>query len=182
MKVFLIHGSYGSPNENWFPWIKNTLEKEGHEAISPRFPTPENQSLESWIKVFEPYFNQINENTLFIGHSLGPAFILNILERIEVKVKGVIFVAPFLGELNNLDFDNINRTFMKKFNWDKIKNNCTEFGIIYSENDPYVPKEKAFEISRNLGIEPILIENGGHFNKDAGFLEFPQLLEQIRMF
>ena len=34
-KVFLIHGSHGSPEENWFPWLKQELEKAGLEVIVP---------------------------------------------------------------------------------------------------------------------------------------------------
>lgn len=178
MRVFLIHGAYGSPNGNWFPWVKNELEKENQEVIVPEFPTPKNQNLKKWMEIFEPYFNQIKEDSLFVGHSLGCAFLLAVLERI--KVKKTIFIAGFLGEIGNPDFDEINKTFTKReFNWEKIKRNCKEFKILYSDNDPYVHEEKAFQIAQELGIEPTLIENGGHFNKDAGFLEFPQLIEEI---
>jgi predicted alpha/beta hydrolase family esterase len=50
-------------------------EKEGNKVIVPTFPTPENQTLENRMKVFKPYLKEINENTIFVGHSLGPAFI-----------------------------------------------------------------------------------------------------------
>jgi len=53
--IFIIHGSYGNPDENWFPWLKVELEKLGHKVFVPKFPTPENQSLNSWKKVFSEY-------------------------------------------------------------------------------------------------------------------------------
>jgi predicted alpha/beta hydrolase family esterase len=43
--IFIIHGSYGNPDENWFPWLKKELEQEGHKVFVPKFPTPEDQSL-----------------------------------------------------------------------------------------------------------------------------------------
>lgn len=180
MKVFLVHGAFGSPEGNWFPWLKKELENKNYEVIVPKFPTPVNQNLNNWIKIFEPYFNKLDENSILVGHSLGCAFILNILERIEIRVKKVVLVAPFAGFLNNPKFDEVNKTFLdKNFNWDKIKGNCSEFVILYSDNDPYVPEKKVLELSKNLGIEPVLIKGGRHLNKKAGFSEFPELLELI---
>jgi predicted alpha/beta hydrolase family esterase len=50
--AFIIHGSYGHPKENWFPWLKNELEKLNYKVFVPAFPTPQNQSLASWFKTF----------------------------------------------------------------------------------------------------------------------------------
>ncbi len=38
--IFLIHGSYGHPQENWFPWLKKELESLGHKVYVPAFPIP----------------------------------------------------------------------------------------------------------------------------------------------
>ena len=38
MKIFIIHGSFGNPGENWFPWLKIQLVNCGHEVITPTFP------------------------------------------------------------------------------------------------------------------------------------------------
>ena len=56
MKFFIIHGSYGNPNENWFPWLKKELEKEGCIVFIPEFPTPENQSLKNWMEIFNDFY------------------------------------------------------------------------------------------------------------------------------
>ena len=82
-KIFIIHGSYGNPNENWFPWLKKELEKEGHTVFVPKFSTPENQSLETWTLEFsKDYKRLVDEDSIFIGHSLGPAFILSLLGKL----------------------------------------------------------------------------------------------------
>ena len=28
MNVFLVHGTFGKPFENWFPWLEEELSKE----------------------------------------------------------------------------------------------------------------------------------------------------------
>lgn len=176
----MIHGAYGNPEENWLPWLNDELEKSGNIVIVPAFPTPENQSLDTWLKVFEPHQTQLNSDTIMIGHSLGPAFILNVLERINTPIKACYFVSGFLGLLGNLDFDEINKTFTDKdFDWDKIKQNCKKFYIYHSDNDPYVSLEKSRELADKLGVETRVIKGAGHFNLDSGYDKFELLLHDI---
>ena len=179
MNIFIIHGAYGNPEENWFPWLKKELES--HTVFVPRFPTPEDQTLDNWMDVFKEYIDKIDGETIFVGHSLGPAFILSVLEKLNVQVKASFFVSGFTGLLGNPQFDEINKTFVDKdFDWEKIKNNCKQFYLFHSDNDPYVPLEKGKELGEKVDSEIILIEGAGHFNTQAGFTKFPQLLELIK--
>jgi len=181
MKIFIIHGSYGNPEENWFPWLKKELEKLNYKVIIPKFPTPENQSLKSWMEVFDSYLKDLDKDTILIGHSLGPAFILNILEKINRPIKASFTVAGFVGKLDNRKFGKINSTFTEKeFNWEKIKENCPVFYFYNSIDDPYVSFSKGEELSKRLGGKLIKFKNAGHFNENAGFKQFPQLLDDIK--
>jgi predicted alpha/beta hydrolase family esterase len=113
--AFLIHGAYGNPKENWIPWLKSELEKRDYQVFVPKFPTPQKQTLNNWLKVFKKYEKFTDENSIFIGHSLGVAFILTLLEKI--KIKSVYLIAGFISPLNDPQFDRINTTFIdKKFN------------------------------------------------------------------
>jgi predicted alpha/beta hydrolase family esterase len=133
------------------------------------------------MKVIGPHISKFGSNTVLVAHSLGPAFAVSLLERISVQIRACFFVAGFTGKLGIQEFDSINTTFMEKeFDWDKIKENCAEFFVYGSENDPYVPLEMEKEFARNLGTELILVKGAGHFNKKAGYTEFPRLLEDIK--
>jgi len=179
MNFFIIHGVYGNPEENWFPWLKKELESQGYEVIVPKFPTPLDQSLESWLRVFLHYEEKINEETVLIGHSLGAPFILNYLEKTNKKIKAAILVAAFHKPLG-IQYDEINKTFVdKQFNWEKIKANCNKFFIFNSDNDPWIPLETAQELAKNLNAEMNVVHDGGHLNKKAGYEDFPILLETI---
>ena len=35
---FIIHGSFGSPFENWFPWLHDFIESDGKQVYVPDFP------------------------------------------------------------------------------------------------------------------------------------------------
>jgi len=178
MTIIIIHGAYGHPNENWYPWLKAELEILRQKVIVPEFPTPENQTLENWLRLFE---YKLDENTILVGHSLGAAFILTILERLKKPIKAAFLVAGFIGKLGHHEFDEINKTFIEKpFNWQRIKQNCKQFFIYNSDNDPYVPLEKGEQIAKNLGVELNVMKGAGHFNADAGYTEFNILLEDIK--
>lgn len=181
MKTAIIfHGTKGSPEENWFPWLKDELEKLNYKVFVPRFPTPENQNLNSWLKVFKNYKKYLKKDTILIGHSIGCAFILDILERIGTKANTCYLIAGFLGLLN-IEVDKWNKTISdKEFNWKKIKNNCNKFILFYSDNDPYVPITKAEELKEKLNAQLILVKGSGHFNKASGYIQFEKLLKKIK--
>ncbi|MBD3204544.1 hypothetical protein GF327_09715 [Candidatus Woesearchaeota archaeon] len=179
--VFIIHGTESSPEENWFPWLKKELEVLNYQVFVPEFPTPKDQSLKNWMEVFKNYKQFLNRDTVFIGHSLGPGFILNLLEIIDVQIKASYFVSGFTGTLGNEHFDNLNRSFTnKKFDWKKIKANCKKFFVINSDDDPYVPIKKGRELAEKLDTDLIILKNAGHINADSGFNKFVFLLDKIQ--
>ncbi len=178
--VFIIHGLGGTPNSNWFPWLKSELEKLNYRVFVPQFPTPNSQSLESWLNVWKNYEGFLESDSILVGHSLGVPFILNVLERSNKKISSTFLVAGFVGSLGIPDFDELNASFSdREFNWIKIKENCKKFVIVASDNDEYVPMEKALELKSKLNGELIVINNGGHLNQGAGFRRFELLLENI---
>lgn len=178
-EVIIVHGAYGNPDENWFPWLKKELEKLGCDVHAPEFPTPEGQSLVNWINVFEDYEKYLDGDSIVVGHSLGPAFLLSVLERLDHPVKAAFFVAGFVRDIGNPDFDRINRTFYREFDWEKIRKNCGHFEVIHSDNDPYVPMSRAEELAGNLKVKLQIVKNAGHFNESAGYERFGLLLSKI---
>ncbi len=181
VNVFIIHGSYGSPEENWIPWLKMELEKLKCKVFVPRFPTPQNQTLRTWLNVFEDYKSYLNGDSLVMGHSIGPAFLLNIIEKRNKPIKAAFFVSGFTGSLNNPTFDKLNSSFSdKEFDWQKIKENCAQFYVFHGDNDPYVPLQKAQDLAKHLGVDVILIKRGGHLNAEAGYTTFDLLLQKMK--
>lgn len=178
--IFIIHGVEGYPEENWFPWLKKALEQEGHRVIVPQFPTPAKQTLEEWMKVFLQYKNLVEPEAILVGHSLGAPFLLSIIERMSCRA--AFFVAGFTGKAGNR-FDDSMKTFSQKtFDWEKIRNNCRNFAVFHSDNDPYIKPKKAEELARLLGVEVTFVKDAGHFNSAAGYDKFDLLLEKIKMF
>ncbi len=177
--AFIIHGTAGYPEENWFPWLKQELQPLGYNVIIPQFPTPENQTAEAWFEVFEKYLEFYTSETILIGHSLGGTFILNILQKYDTKVAGAYLVAAPIG-IPFVKFIEADKPFTKDgFDWGKIKSNSKVFEVFHSDNDPYVGINNAEEIVKNLGIKLSFMAGAGHFNEAAGYTKFPELLEKI---
>ncbi len=176
MRFFLIHCTGGDPNETFFPWLRKKLEAKGHEVIAPRFPTPEGQTLENWMKVFEPYWKKVNSETVFLGRSIGAPFVLRLLERSPCKVRAAFLVAGFASELKLPEFAPLVNSFIEpQWNWKKIKNNCEKFFVYNSDDDPFVKIEKGEEIASNVGAKVKVFHNFSHFYIE----EFPELLKDI---
>ena len=180
MNVFIFHGTMGSPEGNWFPWLKQQLTNQGIKVYVPRFPTPEGQSLESWLKVFEPYQKCVNQDSVFVGHSMGSGFFLRLLEERTNPIKAAILAAPFDGFIGEEPYDTLNRTFIDHpFDYVKIKQNCRKFVVYAGDDDPYVAIKFPRRIAPGLGGKLKIIKGGKHLGETLR--EFPEVLAEIKL-
>lgn len=178
--AIIIHGTEGHPRENWFPWLKKELEGKGFQVSVPQFPSPPviAAKISKWFDVLKDYEDQIDEETVLVGHSLGGVFTLRILEKIKQPVQAAFFVGTPIGIKPILNFDRDEAFSGFTFDWEAIKKNSKKFVVYHSDSDPYVGLENGKELAKKLGVSLSFIPNAGHFNKAAGYTEFPVLLEE----
>lgn len=181
IRVVIIHGTEGSPDSNWFPWLANELRMWGIEVLTPQMPTPAGQSLQSWMDAFKEQVGTVGPATILIGHSLGATFILRILELIDKPVFASIFVAGFTGTLGIPKYDQLNRSFIDKpFNWEQISRSMGRPFCFLGEDDPYVPLSLGRKLANQLKVDPIVLKAAGHINAESGFSSFPLLLSELK--
>ncbi|MSR67602.1 alpha/beta fold hydrolase, partial [Candidatus Peribacteria bacterium] len=143
VNVFIFHGVGGSSSENWFPWMKAELQAAGHTVIVPDFPHPNRPQLDEWLKSFEQYKHLLSEDSVLVGHSLGGAFALRLLQSWNVRVLATFLVASVWGVMDN-EFDPLMRTFTEtSYDWQRINQYAGEIHILHSDNDPYIKLAKA---------------------------------------
>lgn len=182
--AIILHGTNFDPNRlevehlgNWFPWLKEQLESDGYKVWLPELPkawAPNIQTYWNFLKDFD-----FNEQTIIIGHSSGAAAILGVLQRLPagIKINKAILVAGFYRDQGW----NCDKLFDLEIDFEKIKNAAKKIELIWSPNDPYIAKEQTDYLAENLGVEPVIIPNSGHFNLEYGerFRGFPDLLDLI---
>lgn len=174
---FIIHGSESSSKAHWFSWLEEKLKEIGYRVFNLDYPTPENQCFDTWKEVLDSHKNYINQNTIFIGHSIAPAFIVKYCITTGTKIKKLISVCGFNGLIGG-ELDKINKTmFLDDIT--SFKELCEERVCFYSNNDPYLKLEMLKDFAKNIDAIDVLIKDGGHLNTDAGFVEFPQILNHI---
>lgn len=180
---FVVHGSFGDPFENWFPWLKNELSSRNLECIVPQFPSPEHQNYENWERLLDYYrsLGLVRPATVFVAHSSGATFVTKYIVENAIKIKGFVSVSGF----NNFfagseDFDSINSPFfMKESEIAKFMSFCPSRHSFISDDDPYLPQEVLKGYSEAIESQLYILSDAGHINSEAGYDEFPELLEVL---
>jgi len=177
-RVFIIHGWDGHPGEGWLLWLENELKNRGWKVVAPQMPNTEIPKIEEWVPFLSGLVKDPDENTFFIGHSIGCQTIMRYLESLDnKKVGGAVFVAGWF-DLIGLETEEEKRIakpwIEKPINFEKIKNTTDNFLAILSDNDPAVElskNKKMFE--EKLGAKVVVEKNQGHFDENE---EMPKVL------
>ncbi|HCJ31905.1 MAG TPA: hypothetical protein DHV70_03350 [Firmicutes bacterium] len=174
----IIHGSFGSKDGNWFPWLKEYIEQSGKEVFVPQMPVGVgNQNFENWSNILNQL--DINENTVIIAHSIAPIFVCKYLITNQIKVKKLIFVCGFNNYSGiDSDFDAVNEPMFID-NFDDVKKYCKDIVCYYSDNDPYVKYDVEKAFADKLTDKQYVIKNGGHINAETGYTKFEEILKEI---
>jgi hypothetical protein len=172
-KVFIVHCWGGNKDSDWYMWLKNKLEEKGFQVTIFNMPDTENPKIKEWIGFLEKNIKleDLNENTYFIGHSIGCQAIMRYLETLSknIKIGGCLFVAGWfnLRNLENKEVENIARPWMESpIDFKKIQIHVNNIIYLFSDDDPYlILDEKDANKFNKLLHARIFKETGyGHFN------------------
>lgn len=176
--VIIYHGTGGTPDSFWFPYIKQHLETNGYTVDIPQLPGTDHPTLESWLPFALKHGIFTNE-TILIGHSAGCPLILSILENIDVQINQVILVAGFSQPLS-AEPDPI---LQDAYDWQTIKSHVQDLIFINSDDDPWGCNDQAGRVMfDHLGGTFINPHGQGHMGSDAynqPYQQFPLLLKLI---
>lgn len=185
-RAFIIHGWDGFPEEGWFPWLKQELEKNDFEVTIPQMPNPDEPRLNTW----PPYLREIiinpDENTFLIGHSMGCQAITRFIEALpeNTKVGGAVFVAGYYDHLTALEGPDEEELWASWKNvpidFEKVKKHCLKFACVFSDNDPFVPADNYDTFKNKLDAKITIVHDKGHFSGPTDHcLELPEARDAV---
>ena len=183
-KAILIHGWEGNPRNCWFPWLKKELEKKNFKVVVPKMPNSDEPKINLWVSKLKDVVDFPDEETYFVGHSIGCQAIMRYLETLPEKTKigGIVFVAGFfnLPFLETKEEKEIAKPWLNnRINTDKIKMLTKNIVAIFSDDDQDVPLSDSKLFKERLNAKIIIEHNKGHFSDDAGIKELPVVLNKI---
>lgn len=173
--IFIPGNQGGTPQDNWFPYLKKELEKIDIRVIAKDFPDNVLAREKYWL----PHITKLgaDENTILIGHSSGAVAAMRYAEK--KRILGSVLVGPCYTDLGD-ELEKKSGYYDKEWNWEKIKNN-QEFIMQFAAcDDPYIPIKEARAVHKNLKTEYYEFKTGGHFGGDYYKPKFPEIIRALK--
>jgi uncharacterized protein len=186
-RVFIVHGWGGTPSSDWYPWLSKMLTERGIETFTPQMPDTNEPHISAWVPYLAKTVGKADNDTYFVGHSMGCQAILRYLESLDgnLRVGGAVFVAGWF-HLNSMSAPK-EKAIAKEWtdtpmDFQLIRNHLEDSVACFSDNDPYVPLSDS-EIFKNvIGSRIIIHPKRGHFTAEDGVLEMHLALNEILKF
>lgn len=162
-------------DKHWIPWTKNMLTMLGIPTETPLMPDPWEPSYEKFKAEFDK--QEVNENTILIGHSCGTTFLLRWLGVTKQKITKLILVAPWAIAKKD---DKVRQVFYEHPIDPGIKERVGEIIYFTAYDEDPDGKESLRIIHKVIGGKVIELLGRGHYTMgDMGTNEFPELIEEI---
>lgn len=185
-RVFLIHCWEGTKEDGWYPWLDKELNSNETEVIRFNMPNTEAPDIRKWVDTLKNRVDTLDENTYFIGHSIGCQTILRYLQEQEItNIGGILLVAPWLELLPKAIEDEVSLKIAKPWlekdiDFEKIKHFTTNIYCIFSDDDYFVPINQATYFKEKINSINTIVTNKGHISAEDGIYELDEILEQSK--
>jgi len=189
-KVLFIHGwkSAGEKNEP----LKRELGARGFEVFTPVMSTVGEPDFEAWMKELQPYVDQLGEDDIIIGTSLGGHAAASLVERNNKKIGALILMAPAIGTFDKAYWEKRKqdmperakgidqlRTFIAHpIDMAKVSSRVTHKEVVWSDDDTKVPEPTRALYPSGWHINRV--SGQGHFTGVAGVPIFVETVAKYK--
>ncbi|MES2215737.1 MAG: alpha/beta hydrolase [Patescibacteria group bacterium] len=177
-RLFVVHGWSGSSQEPMIHWLGEKGKELGYETTVLEMPNASVPTIGAWTAYLDELVMYVDENTDFIGHSIGCQAILRYLASQKgSRVGKVVLIAPWteLTPRETVEETDIARPWIENpIDFASIRSMGGNFAAIFSDNDADVPLEpnKSW-VEKNLNAKTIVETGKGHFTEEDGVRELP---------
>ncbi len=173
MRIILVHGYKASPKTNFWPWLERELKDRRFEVVMPELPTPETPDRDAWTKALLEAVGHLSDQDIVVGHSLGGAAALRLLEAVEARTTPhacVLISTPWM-----IKDDRFRSFFLTELDHDVLMWRASKFVVVHAKDDTVIPVAHADRYAQVFHAKLITPEVGGHFDGP----EYPELLKAI---
>ncbi len=185
--IYLVHCWGGTSKDGWYPWIKEEISGEHINVETFDMPNTDKPDIKEWIDNLEKKVLNLDENTYFIGHSIGCQTIMRYLENKNVnKIGGILFVAPWIELLpyaiNDEESYKIAYPWLNtQINFESIKKLTDNITCIFSDNDYFVSSNQKEKFKELLNAKIITVKNKGHISMEDNVYELDEILKEMKL-
>jgi len=174
-KALILQGWKQDVNSNFYPWLKEELEKKGYQVFLPELYTMMTDSPEMIPQLMQiEKLLDIDEETIIFGHSITSVLAMRLAEK--YKYKSMFLIAGW--DFNDLTPEH-QSYWPTPLNHQKIKEHVKNIYCLSSENDPYMTAFTVQQMAGRLDGKFILVKGAGHFTNEYGVDKIPEILEFI---
>lgn len=185
-RIFIAHDWDGYPEEGWSPWLKKELRAKEFEIYIPQLLEGGSPRIHNWVLKLAEEVSAADENTYFVGHSMGCQTIARHLEILPegVKVGSAVFVAGFFKRLTGFENDPDVRETDKHWlgtslDLEEVKSHLPKSATIFSDNDLYVSLNNQDDFRDKLGSEIIIKHKMRHFSRSNDVNGLPVAFKSV---
>ena len=171
IRVVIVHGWNSSPEDCWIPWLSERLSEQGFTVYVPRMPNSKKPDIDEWIETLKNTIGLPDENTYFVGHSLGCYTIFRYLETLfeGVHIGGIVCIG---GKYEHTKLPH-------KIDIDRVRAISPRIVGFFSDNDYHIPISWAERFKDELGADIHIMHNMGHFSRLEGITKIQEVYDSI---
>lgn len=187
-RVIIVHGWGFTPHDNWYPWLADELRAKGFEVLVPEMPDTLMPHIDVWVGHLASVVGELDEQTIFVGHSIGCQTIIRYLQTQNKKCAGAVFVAGWfhldaaviadeIEKYGQIVRDISEEWIQTPIDFEKVREICSKIHAFLSSNEPYgCVDENKMVYGEKLGAKVTILPEKGHFTTDDGVTEIPEIL------
>ncbi|UZX02122.1 serine hydrolase family protein [Arthrobacter sp. CDRTa11] len=178
-RVIIVHGYAAHPDAHWFPWLSDSLHREGVDATVVALPTPDDPETAAWESAVTDTIAVPDEGTWIVAHSLGGITVLRALAALTQpwQLGGLVLVSGFTGQLASLPV--LDTYLATDVDSGRVAKSIGVRVMVRSDADAFVPPGASDELARRLDAEVYVQPGAGHFLAEDGVTSLPLLLNLL---
>jgi predicted alpha/beta hydrolase family esterase len=173
----VIPGWQGSGEGHWQTWLEEQLHAAGRATRRPDFTDLDSPEVDDWLTGLRGCLEDLPSDGFdVVAHSLGAVLWLHHVSGPQdvPRPARVALVAP---PSPTTAITEIAAFFPPPLDVDAVRRGADGTVLIAGDDDPYLPEGVGAAYALPLRIATTVIPGGGHLNVEAGYGEWPAMLD-----